>query len=99
MRTDFLLLAIYEKPRLNFAETCDVLGISLEKRHNLRATGGFPIPMIGNPLGADIRDVAIELDRLLEEGRLRAAAWRLYGKDMSIAEWIKRGEYSDRRAG
>lgn len=64
MRTDFLLLSIYNKPRLSFDEVCEAIGIAKQTGYNLRARGKFPVPMQGAPLTADIRDVAEHLDRL-----------------------------------
>jgi hypothetical protein len=64
MNTEFMLLAIYNKPRLHIDEVCEALGISTATGYTHRSLGKFPIPMTGNPLTADVRDVAKELDRL-----------------------------------
>lgn len=67
MKTEFMLLAIYNKPRLSIDEVCEALGISTATGYTHRSLGKFPVPMAGKPLTADIRDVAIELDRLRAE--------------------------------
>lgn len=64
MHTEFMLLAIYNKPRLSLDETCQALGISTATGYTHRSLGKFPVNMAGNPLSADIRDVAIALDQL-----------------------------------
>jgi hypothetical protein len=66
MNTEFMLLAIYEKPRLSIAEVCEAIGISTPTGYTHRSLGKFPILMAGNPLTADIRDVAAHLDVLRE---------------------------------
>lgn len=66
MNTEFMLLAIYNKPRLNLKEVCAAIGMSLKTAYNKRSSHTFPIPMIGDPLTADIRDVAVHLDRIRE---------------------------------
>lgn len=71
MNTEFMLLAIYNKPRLNIDEVCNALGISTATGYTHRSLGKFPVPMAGNPLTADIRDVAHALDRLREEAAAR----------------------------
>jgi len=68
MRTEFLLLAIYNKPRLNLDETCQALGMSTATGYTHRSRGKFPVAMTGNPLTADIRDVATALDLLRPDG-------------------------------
>lgn len=98
MRTDFMLLAIYNKPRLTFAEVCEAIGMSKQNGYNRRSAGNFPVPLSGDLLSADVRDVANELDRLQEEARVCAAAWRLHGKEVSVAEWLERSEPSNRHA-
>lgn len=67
MRTEFMLLAIYNKPRLNIDEVCNALGISTATGYTHRSLGKFPVPMSGNPLMADIRDVAAAVDALRDE--------------------------------
>ena len=68
MRTEFLLLAIYNKPRLNIDETCQALGMSTATGYTHRSLGKFPVAMSGSPLTADIRDVATALDLLRPDG-------------------------------
>lgn len=72
MQTEFMLLAIYNKPRLNIDETCQALGMSTATGYTHRSLGKFPVAMAGSPLSADIRDVAAALDRLREQARERA---------------------------
>ena len=67
MKTEFMLLAIFDKPRLNIDEVCKSIGISTATGYTHRSLGKFPVPMAGNPLSADIRDVAAYLD-ILREG-------------------------------
>lgn len=67
MRTEFMLLAIYNKPRLSFEQTCEAIGIAKQTGYNLRAKGEFPVNTAGHPLTADIRDVAEYLDELREK--------------------------------
>jgi hypothetical protein len=62
MNTEFMLLAIYNKPRLTLKEVCDAIGISIKTAYNKRASRDFPIHLTGDPLTADIRDVASYLD-------------------------------------
>lgn len=64
MRTEFMLLAIYNKPRLSFDQVCEAIGVAKQTGYNLRARGEFPVPLAGNPLTADIRDVAAHLDTM-----------------------------------
>lgn len=64
MNTEFMLLAIYNKPRLTLDEVCQALGISTATGYTHRSLGKFPVCMAGNPLTADIRDVAEALDKL-----------------------------------
>lgn len=64
MRTDFMLLSIYNKPRLAFGEVCEAIGIAAQTGYNLRSRGRFPVTLNGNPLTADIRDVAKYLDEI-----------------------------------
>jgi hypothetical protein len=73
MRTEFLLLAIYNKPRLNIDETCQALGMSTATGYTHRSLGKFPVVMSGSPLTADIRDVAEALDLLREHGKAGSA--------------------------
>lgn len=64
MITEFLLLAIYNKPRLSLAEVAHALGMSMSTAYNKRAECTFPVYMAGTPLTADIRDVAAYIDTL-----------------------------------
>jgi len=64
MQTEFMLLAIYNKPRLNLKEVCEAIGISMKTADNKRSANTFPIPMSGDPLHDNIRDVAAYLDKL-----------------------------------
>jgi hypothetical protein len=64
MRTVFMLLAIYNKPRLSFDQVCEAIGVAKQTGYNLRARGEFPVLLAGNPLTADVRDVAAHLDTL-----------------------------------
>ncbi|MEN6584785.1 MAG: hypothetical protein ABFE02_01870 [Sulfuricella sp.] len=64
MNTEFMLLAIYNKPRLTFKEVCHSLGIAEGTGYSHRTLGKFPVPMTGSPLTADVRDVAAALDEL-----------------------------------
>lgn len=46
MRTDFTLLAIYEKPLIPLEVFChDILGIALQTGRNRIAAGTFPVPL------------------------------------------------------
>ena len=79
MNTEFMLLAIYNKPRLNFEEVCQALGISKDTGYTHRSLGKFPVPMSGHPLAADVRDVAAAVDALRQQasesaGKLRKVA-------------------------
>ena len=69
MNTEFMLLAIYNKPRLNLKEVCSAIGMSIKTAYNHRSANTFPIPMIGDPLHADIRDVAAYVDELRAAGK------------------------------
>lgn len=66
MQTEFMLLAIYNKPRLSLDETCQALGMSTATGYTHQSLGKFPVAMSGIPLTADIRDVAAALDQLRE---------------------------------
>jgi hypothetical protein len=74
MNTEFMLLAIYNKPRLTMEEVCQSLGITTATGYTHRSLGKFPVPMAGNPLTADVRDVAEVLDNLRKAGRLSTQA-------------------------
>lgn len=69
MNTEFMLLAIYNKPRLNIDEVCNALGISTATGYTHRSLGKFPVAMCGSPLSADVRDVAEALDKLRESAK------------------------------
>jgi hypothetical protein len=58
-QTEFLLLAIYNKPRLSLREVCEAIGMSMQTAYNQRSADTFPVPMSGDPLHADIRDVRL----------------------------------------
>lgn len=64
MNTTYLLLSIYNKPMLNLDEVCDVVGVTKETAYVQRSNGSFPIQMTGKPLRADIRDVAMYMDKI-----------------------------------
>jgi len=64
MNTQFMLLAIYNKPRLSLTEVCEAIGMSIKTAYNKRSARSFPIQMSGDPLMADVRDVATYLDAL-----------------------------------
>lgn len=73
MQTEFMLLAIYNKPRLSIDEVCQALGISTATGYTHRSLGKFPVPMVGSPLTADVRDVAVAVDRLRDQAKLTAS--------------------------
>lgn len=64
MNTEYMLLGLYGKPRLSLDDVCNALGISRQTVYNQRCAKTFPIEMTGNPLTADIRDVAAHLDAM-----------------------------------
>ena len=64
MNTEFMLLAVYNKPRLSLKEVCSAIGMSIKTAYNKRSAHTFPVPMAGDPLTADVRDVAKYLDSL-----------------------------------
>lgn len=70
MNTEFMLLAIYNKPRLILKEVCNAIGMSVKTAYNKRSAHIFPIPMVGDPFMADIRDVAAHLDALRADNSL-----------------------------
>jgi len=73
MNTEFMLLAIYNKPRLNIDEVCQALGISTATGYTHRSLGKFPVPMNGSPLSADVRDVAEALDKIRQQAKFTAS--------------------------
>jgi hypothetical protein len=50
MQTEFMLLAIYNKPRLSPREVCEAIGMSMKTAYNQRSANTFPIPLSGDPL-------------------------------------------------
>ena len=64
MNMHYILLGLYQKPRLNLEEVCNALGVTIGTGYQQRSRGVFPVPMTGSPLTADIRDVADALDKL-----------------------------------
>ena len=70
MQTEFMLLAIYNKPRLSFDQVCEAIGVAKQTGYNMRARSEFPIPLAGKPLTADVRDVAAHLDKIRQTSRL-----------------------------
>lgn len=75
MQTEFMLLSIYDKPRLLLKEVCQAIGMSLKTVYNHRSAHTFPIPMSGDPLHVDIRDVAAYVDEQ------RATEKKAHGED------------------
>lgn len=73
MKTEFLLLSLYQKPFLSFQETCKAIGISVQSGYNARSSGTFPIPMLDHPLRASIQDVAAYIDKQRDEAREKIA--------------------------
>lgn len=69
MHTEYMLLSIYQKPRLRLKEVCEAIGMSMKTAYNHRSANTFPIPMAGDPLHADIRDVAAYVDELRAAGK------------------------------
>lgn len=74
MKTEFLLLALYESPFLNFAEVCKAIGISLQSGYNLRSANCFPVPLLERPIRAAVQDVAAYIDdqRELAKSKVKA---------------------------
>lgn len=69
MNTVFMLLAIYEKARLTLKEVCHAIRMDVQTAYDKRSAGTFPVPMSGDPLSADIRNVAQVLDDLREKAK------------------------------
>lgn len=92
MRTDFMLMAIYNKPRLNFEEVCNALGIAPTTGYTRRSLGTFPVPMTGKGknMSADIRDVANALDELRREAHHAMAS--LCGTE----DWKRSGTFKQK---
>jgi predicted site-specific integrase-resolvase len=78
MNTVYMLLGLYNKPRLNIEEVAQAIGISVPTAYTWRSLGKLPIPMTGNPLMADVRDVAEHLDHLREEARKMQEGMKSY---------------------
>jgi hypothetical protein len=77
MQTVFMLLSIYNRPRLALDQVCEAIGIAKQTGYNLRSRGTFPVHLAGYPLTADIRDVAAYLDQMraaADHGRKGGAA-------------------------
>lgn len=66
MKTEFLLLSLYQKPFLNFKETCEAIGVSTQSGYNMRNLGTFPIAMLEHPLRASVQDIATYIDEQRE---------------------------------
>lgn len=66
MKTEFILLALYEKMFLNFKETCEAIGIPLQTGYNLRNRNEFPIPTLEHPIRASIKDISEYIDQQAE---------------------------------
>lgn len=66
MKTEYMLLSLYEKPFLNFKEVCEAIGIALQTGYNLRTQNAFPIPLLEAPVRASVQDVAIYIDQQRE---------------------------------
>ena len=66
MKTEFMLLALYEKTFLNFKATCEAMGISLQTGYNLRSLNSFPVPLLESPIRASVQDVAEYIDQQRE---------------------------------
>ncbi len=69
MNTEFMLLSLYNKPFLNFEETCKAIGISKRSGYNMRYQKTFPIPLLDSPLRASVQDVAAHIDQQCEIAR------------------------------
>lgn len=69
MNTVYMLLGLYNKPRLTIEEVAHAIGISTPTAYTWRSLGKMPVPMTGIPLTADIRDVAEYLDKMREEAK------------------------------
>ena len=62
-QTEFMLMGLYRTVLLSLDQVCELVGVAKPTAYSQRSRGEFPIPMNGNPLRADIRDVAIYLDK------------------------------------
>jgi predicted DNA-binding transcriptional regulator AlpA len=74
MKTEFLLLALYEKTFLNFKETCEALGISLQTGYNMRSMNTFPIALLEGPIRASVQDIAEYIDQQRELAKEKVKA-------------------------
>lgn len=63
MNTEFMLLALYEAPFLNFSQICKAIGISLQTGYNMRSSSEFPIALLERPIRASVQDVAEYIDK------------------------------------
>ncbi|PRC90997.1 helix-turn-helix transcriptional regulator [Solimicrobium silvestre] len=63
MNAEFMLLAIYNSPVLTLEQVCHIVGVAKDTAYVQRSNGTFPIPMSGKPLRADVRDVALYMDK------------------------------------
>lgn len=63
MKTEYLLLSLYQKPFLSFKEICEAIGVSLQAGYNARSQKSFPIPLLDKPLRASVQDVAAYIDQ------------------------------------
>ena len=68
-QTEFMLMGLYRTALLSLDQVCELVGIAKPTAYSQRSRGDFPIPMTGNPLRADIRDVAIYLDKRREQAQ------------------------------
>jgi predicted DNA-binding transcriptional regulator AlpA len=66
MKTEFMLLALYEKPFLTLKEVCEAIGIALQTGYNLRSQNAFPIPLLEGPVRASVQDIAAYIDEQRE---------------------------------
>jgi len=69
MNSEYMLLGLYNSPRLSLDQVCSVIGVGKNTAYVMRSNGTFPIPMQGKPLRADVRDVAKYLDNAREKAR------------------------------
>jgi predicted DNA-binding transcriptional regulator AlpA len=74
MKTEYFLLALYEKPFLSFAETCEAIGISKQSGYNMRSMNTFPIAMLDSPLRASVQDIAEYIDQQRELAKEKVKA-------------------------
>lgn len=74
MNTTYLLLAMYESPRLTIQQLAHLMGVSIDTARNQMYRGELPVPTYkeGGRVFADIRDVAEYLDKMRKEARAAA---------------------------